>query len=239
MGSRLWHWRCSREKCKARHHSRLHPDEYKRGWKCKACGGTKYRIIADRSKDRCDTLCTCGAYQWVGPSGFVPHRRGSRACHFNIDGTLRVPVRKQSDRLHPQAWRTRADLDEHGVVWFFYDGEAEYETTWAREPDKVVAQLGGVQGMLELPPSLADGGEQRASRFLAEWMDGSAHPCHSGMGRFREDQSDLRRGGTALMVDWYRAYCRSCCSTPASVSVWPARRTQSPSPATSHQRLKR
>lgn len=148
--SRLWHWRCSREKCKARYHSRLHPDEYKRGWKCKACGGEKFRIIADRTKDRCDILCTCLSYAWP-----APHRRGSRACHYDIDGTLRVPVRKQEDRLHPQTRRTIADFDQHGAIWWFYDGEFEYETTWVCEPDKSIAQLGGVQGLLQLPETPA------------------------------------------------------------------------------------
>lgn len=159
MTSRLWHWRCSRERCKARYHSRLHPDEYKRGWKCKACGGEKFRIIADRTKDRCDVLCDCGAYSWYGPSGIAPHRRGSRACHYNSDGTLRVPVRKQEDRLHPEAGRRIADLDQHGAIWWFYDGESEYEATWAAQPDQSLAELCGLQSVLELPSSSFGGGE--------------------------------------------------------------------------------
>lgn len=222
-GKRRWNWRCSRESCKARYHGRLHPDDYKRGWKCKACGGTRFRMIRNMVKETGHVNCSCGAYaHWQDQysAGPAPHRRGSRDCYFNKDGTARpVPPRKQADRLHPQASRQWADRDQHGVIWWFYDGEHELETVWLSGHGESIAQFCGVQSMLELSEAPFEGGEQRASEFLAEWLDGSAGPCHSGMGRFREDSSDLRRGGAAVMVDWYRAYCRSCGSTPASTRM--------------------
>jgi hypothetical protein len=64
-----------------------------RQWKCAGCGGHRFRIIKDRAKDRCATLCECAGYMWVQPmaNGNAPHRRGSRFCYFRADGTMRVP----------------------------------------------------------------------------------------------------------------------------------------------------
>ena len=72
---------------------RKHPDDYQRQWKCAGCGGTQFRVIVNRPKDRCAALCTCGGYQWVQPwaRGNAPHRRGSRFCYYRKDGTLRQP----------------------------------------------------------------------------------------------------------------------------------------------------
>ncbi|MGF6738473.1 hypothetical protein OKW47_002219 [Paraburkholderia atlantica] len=89
-----WHIRCSRDKCRARHTLPKHPDEYKRGWKCRACGCERYTIIKDIIKHSGHVDCNCGAFIWTGSTGnyeCTTHRRGSRACWFNRDGTPREP----------------------------------------------------------------------------------------------------------------------------------------------------
>lgn len=88
-----WNVRCSKESCRARHVFPKHPDEYIRPRKCDRCGGTRFRVVRDRAKDRCATLCDCGGYQFVGPrtNGNAPHRKGSRFCWYRKDGTPRKP----------------------------------------------------------------------------------------------------------------------------------------------------
>jgi hypothetical protein len=88
-----WNVRCSKEACRARHVFDKHPDEYQRPRKCKCCGGTKFRIVKNRFKDRCATLCTCMGYRWgdAWTGSNAPHNRGSRFCYYRKDGTLRMP----------------------------------------------------------------------------------------------------------------------------------------------------
>lgn len=91
MRSARWHIRCSKSKCRARHTLPKHPDEYVRGWKCRACGCERFTIIKDLIKNSGHVDCDCFGYLWSGsgPCNRPPHRRGSRACWFNRDGTPR------------------------------------------------------------------------------------------------------------------------------------------------------
>lgn len=84
--------RCSREKCKARAVFNKHPDAYKVPRKCENCGGTRFRVIANRAKDRNATTCMCGAFIWTGSVGrfeCLKHRRGSPGCRYDANGTAR------------------------------------------------------------------------------------------------------------------------------------------------------
>jgi hypothetical protein len=87
-----WHVRCSREKCELRYVFAKHPDDYKVPRKCKGCGGTRFRVIKNIIKDSGHVDCQCGAYPtWQDNRSArpAPHRRGSRYCYFNRDGTER------------------------------------------------------------------------------------------------------------------------------------------------------
>lgn len=87
-----WHVRCSRKACQARDVFARHPDDYVRLRKCVRCGGTHFRVIRDRTKDRGDPpLCTCGGYLWVRryARDNAPRRRGSPQCWYDKDGTPR------------------------------------------------------------------------------------------------------------------------------------------------------
>lgn len=86
-----YHIRCSKEVCKLRYALSTHPDDTRGGWKCKKCGGVKFRWIKNRKKERGSTLCNCLGYMWMNEwdTYSPPHRRGSRACHFNLDGSVR------------------------------------------------------------------------------------------------------------------------------------------------------
>lgn len=88
-----WRIRCSKESCKIRYSLPRHPDDYVRGWKCRGCGGSKFRVIKNRTKERGATLCNCSGYAWVGAwtNGTAPHRRGSPWCWYRADGTQRMP----------------------------------------------------------------------------------------------------------------------------------------------------
>ena len=89
-----WHVRCGKSACRKRHSLLKHPDEYARGWKCRGCGGSRYTVVKDRNKDRGQVDCYCGAYVWPSSTGryeCLIHRRGSPSCHFNANGTPRVP----------------------------------------------------------------------------------------------------------------------------------------------------
>jgi len=87
--------RCSREKCKLRYVFPRHPDDYEPPRKCIGCGGTKYRVIKDRARDRCAVECDCSGrvYGEVKASNYsatMPaHRRGSPGCWYHADGTAR------------------------------------------------------------------------------------------------------------------------------------------------------
>lgn len=85
--------RCSKRACSMRFSLPRHPDDYKRGWRCAGCHGMAFRLIADRPRDRCAVLCNCGGYQWVRPwaRANAPHRRGSPACWYRKDGSMRMP----------------------------------------------------------------------------------------------------------------------------------------------------
>ena len=92
-----WNVRCSKEKCKLRYVFPKHPDEYDPPRKCAGCGGTRFRVIEDRAKDRCSTECDCAGrvYPDVKASNWsakMPaHMRGSVGCWYNRDGTERPP----------------------------------------------------------------------------------------------------------------------------------------------------
>lgn len=203
-----YHWRCSKETCKARYKGALHPDEYKRKWKCKACGGERFRMIANLQKDSCNILCNCGAYaRWQDEhsSGPAPHRRGSRACAYNKDGTMRQIVRRHEDRLHPQAHRMMAGHDRNGPVFWLYDGEAEYEATWASEPDTCIAQFGGVQILLELQAASARRGQPCSAEDMAQWVDGATRARDAFLGQFRTHPQSLRRSSKTYVAHGNRA----------------------------------
>ena len=172
-----WNWRCSKEKCKARYCGPTHPDDYKRGWKCKACGGTQFRIIKDMRKETGRIDCTCNGFmQWAGP-----HRRGSRGCWYNADGTTRLHIRTQAERLHPHAMRTAADVDQHGKIWWFYDGELESEAAWTRTDDPSQSEWCWNQGMLELQSASAQRGQLCTAGVLARNVDGSPDSCNAAV----------------------------------------------------------
>lgn len=98
MSIKRWHVRCSREKCRKRAVFSMHPDEYTVPRRCEGCGGTKFRIIKDRSKEAGNNIrCSCagrvfGAVRASNYSASMPpHRRGSPNCWYRADGTMRMP----------------------------------------------------------------------------------------------------------------------------------------------------
>lgn len=90
------HVRCNFERCRKRAVFRQHPDMYITPRVCEGCGGTKFRVIENRTKDRGAKLCNCagrvfGDVKAGEHSAELVHRRGSPNCYFRKDGTPRYP----------------------------------------------------------------------------------------------------------------------------------------------------
>jgi hypothetical protein len=74
MYKRGWHYRCSREKCKARRTLPRRIEEYTIAPRCRACGGTALRWDRDRALVHMQRKpCQCDGYAFL-------HRKGSKFC---------------------------------------------------------------------------------------------------------------------------------------------------------------